>query len=87
MQSQMRAQSIVDELFPPGLPSVLEAGSSLDFLVVSLSQEMIDDYPASDPRWAESLPSSKVPFSCQLFILKYLLILFLHAIIILVHQS
>ena len=49
----------MDDLFPPGMPSVFEAGSSLDLLAIGLSQEMIDDYPASDPRWAESLPSSK----------------------------
>ena len=59
VQSQIRAQTIVDELFPPGMPSVMEPGSSMDMLVARLSQEMIDDYPASDPRWAESLPSSK----------------------------
>ena len=59
VQSQTRAQSIVDELFPPGMPAVSEPGSSLDLLVVGLSQEMLDDFPASDPRWAESLPSGK----------------------------
>ena len=28
---------------------------SLDRMVADLSEEMIDDYPASDPRWAESV--------------------------------
>jgi len=53
----MRAQSIVNELFPPSLPATVEPGSVLDVLVTRLSQEMVDDYPASDPRWAESLPT------------------------------
>ena len=56
LQTQTRAQSIVNELFPPGLPASVERGAVLDALVARLSQEMIDDYPASDPRWAESLP-------------------------------
>ena len=31
--------------------------SGLDLAVVSLSEELVDDYPASDPRWAESIPA------------------------------
>ena len=46
----------MNELFPPGLPASVDTGAVLDALVTHLSQEMIDDYPASDPRWAESLP-------------------------------
>jgi len=38
------------------MPATIEPGAVLDSLVTQLSQEMIDDYPASDPRWAESLP-------------------------------
>ena len=38
-------------------PAEVGPGSLLDTLVTSLSREMVDDYPASDPRWAESLPS------------------------------
>jgi len=57
MQSQTRAQTIVNELFPPGVPASVERGRAvLDGLVTRLSSEMLDDYPASDPRWAESLP-------------------------------
>ena len=33
--------------------------SGLDQAVSILSQELIDDYPASDPRWAESIPAGK----------------------------
>ena len=35
----------------------LEGGSSLDSAVVNVSREIIDDYPASDPRWAEAVPA------------------------------
>jgi hypothetical protein len=34
-----------------------EGVSSLDSAVVNVSQEIIDDYPASDPRWAEAVPA------------------------------
>ena len=37
----------------------LEGVSSLDAAVVNVSQEIIDDYPASDPRWAEAVPTGK----------------------------
>jgi len=56
LQAQTRAQSIVNELFPPGVSASVQPGAILDALVTQLSQEMIDDYPASDPRWADSLP-------------------------------
>ncbi|KAK2188235.1 hypothetical protein NP493_139g03010 [Ridgeia piscesae] len=44
-----QAQLIVDELFPPGV------NSDIDRLVTRLAQDMIDEFPASDPRWAESV--------------------------------
>ena len=37
----------------------LEGASSLDAVVVNVSQEIVDDYPASDPRWAEAIPAGK----------------------------
>ncbi len=36
---------------------------SMDQQVASLSQEMVDDYPASDPRWAESVPQGRGAFT------------------------
>ena len=44
------AQKVVDEMF--GTSNTVDTG--LDQTVVSLSQDLIDDYPASDPRWAEN---------------------------------
>ena len=46
---QSQAQKIVDDLFPPGVDM------DVDGLVTTLAQEMIDEFPASDPRWAESV--------------------------------
>ena len=37
----------------------LEGVSSLDAVVVNVSQEIVDDYPASDPRWAEAVPTGE----------------------------
>ena len=38
----------------------LEGVASLDSAVVNVSRELIDDYPASDPRWAEAVPAGKL---------------------------
>lgn len=43
------AQSICDQVFA--------LGAKLDNAVLMLSQELIDDFPVSDPRWAESIPA------------------------------
>lgn len=37
----------------------LDGVSSLDTAVFNVGQEIIDDYPASDPRWAESVPTGQ----------------------------
>ena len=37
----------------------LDEGPALDAAVTSVSKEIIDDYPASDPRWAEAIPAGK----------------------------
>ena len=31
----------------------------LDNVVLALSKEVIDDFPVSDPRWAESVPAGQ----------------------------
>ena len=67
---QGQAESLVEELFPHGLPPSEEPNSTLDTLVARLSQEMIDDFPASDPRWAESVPHGERPhrFTFTMFV-------------------
>lgn len=47
------AQMMVDELFSH---SDLDSDAELDRAVTQISVDLIDDYPASDPRWAESVP-------------------------------
>lgn len=51
------AQIMTDELFPPD-----EEGCELDDLVTRIDLYLVDDYPASDPRWAESVPDGSVGF-------------------------
>nr|XP_003415271.1 nuclear pore complex protein Nup133 isoform X1 [Loxodonta africana] len=55
------AQMMVDELFSshPDLGS----DSELDRAVTQVSMDLVDDYPASDPRWAESVPEEAPGFS------------------------
>ncbi|XP_041108732.1 nuclear pore complex protein Nup133 [Polyodon spathula] len=55
------AQSMVDEIFPPD--SDLDADAELDRTVIQVSVDLVDDYPSSDPRWAESVPDETVGFS------------------------
>lgn len=47
---------MLSELFSPNQGEVCDV-ERLDSLVVYLSQEMIDDCPSNDPRWAESRTS------------------------------
>ena len=48
-QEAAQAQQIVEQLFPPTL--LPGQDSFLDAALAGLSRELIDDYPASDPRW------------------------------------
>ncbi|KAI8482592.1 hypothetical protein Bbelb_396590 [Branchiostoma belcheri] len=72
VRNEVQAQAIVDELFPPEDALPTEPGSRLDRLVALLSQELIDDYPASDPRWAESVPHDAGSSSSSLILLHQL---------------
>ncbi|XP_041351939.1 nuclear pore complex protein Nup133-like [Gigantopelta aegis] len=60
------AQTAVENLFP-SLCDESEAHTDMDELVVALSVDLIDDYPTSDPRWAESLRQDAA-FSSSLII-------------------
>lgn len=51
----MGAQTVTDELFPPDG----EGGGELDDVVTRIDLDLVDDYPASDPRWAESVPDGE----------------------------
>ncbi|XP_006868653.1 PREDICTED: nuclear pore complex protein Nup133 [Chrysochloris asiatica] len=55
------AQMVVDELF--SACADLESDCELDRAVTQISVDLTDDYPASDPRWAESVPEEAPGFS------------------------
>ncbi|XP_073527636.1 nuclear pore complex protein Nup133 [Phyllobates terribilis] len=55
------AQCMVDSLFSSQTDS--EADNELDQAVTQISVDLVDDYPASDPRWAESVPDEATGLS------------------------
>ncbi|XP_029450044.1 nuclear pore complex protein Nup133 [Rhinatrema bivittatum] len=55
------AQCVVNELFSPNAD--LNPDLELDRAVAKISIDLVDDYPASDPRWAESVPEETAGFS------------------------
>uniref|UniRef100_A0A8B9CLG1 Nuclear pore complex protein Nup133 n=1 Tax=Anser brachyrhynchus TaxID=132585 RepID=A0A8B9CLG1_9AVES len=57
----VNAQSMVVELFPSSAD--LDSDAELDRAVTQISVDLMDDYPASDPRWAESVPEEAAGFS------------------------
>ncbi|KAL1005970.1 hypothetical protein UPYG_G00066290 [Umbra pygmaea] len=55
-------QTMTDELFPPDGDGDGEEGGELDVVVTRINLDLLDDYPASDPRWAESVPDESAGF-------------------------
>lgn len=54
---------MVDELFSSHAD--LDSDSELDKAVAQISVDLVDDYPASDPRWAESVPEGEQGRLCS----------------------
>ncbi|XP_023241378.1 nuclear pore complex protein Nup133-like [Centruroides sculpturatus] len=52
----VKSQEIINNLVMQSSVDFSESTSVLDTAVITMSEEFIDDYPASDPRWAESIP-------------------------------
>lgn len=52
------AQTVTDKLFPADS----EEAAELDAVVTRIDLDLVDDYPASDPRWAESVPDESAGF-------------------------
>ncbi|KAJ8416065.1 hypothetical protein AAFF_G00380870 [Aldrovandia affinis] len=61
------AQTMADELFPPD--TEVETDPELDAAVIQINLDLVNDYPASDPRWAESVPEESAGFSLTSLIL------------------
>uniref|UniRef100_A0A8C3A5V1 Nuclear pore complex protein Nup133 n=1 Tax=Cyclopterus lumpus TaxID=8103 RepID=A0A8C3A5V1_CYCLU len=47
------AQTVTDELFPADGDGDEDEGAELDGMVTRINLDLVDDYPASDPRWAD----------------------------------
>ena len=78
-RNMSQSVSIVADLFPASDAASTAANtvdSSLDRLVANMSQDLIEDFPASDPRWMESAEggssASSVGTSTSLLILHQL---------------
>ena len=69
---QPQAQEIVDELFPATMFATRSQSTELDRLITHLSRDLIDDYPASDPRWAENARGESTSSTSSLIILQQL---------------
>lgn len=67
-----QAQEIIDELFPDISVTAGNQTTDLDKLVLSLSRQVIDEIPTSDPRWAENVRSDSVTSTSSLIILQQL---------------
>ncbi|KAL3875007.1 hypothetical protein ACJMK2_037949 [Sinanodonta woodiana] len=66
------ADELVHELFPMTIVTGKGVSSEIDKLVTKLSLDLIDDYPASDPRWAESKRLDTVQSTTSVIILQQL---------------
>lgn len=53
---QAQSRAIIEDSFPFIPPTSTEVNALLDSSVTSLSLQTIDDFPVTDPRWAESVP-------------------------------
>ncbi|XP_076632615.1 nuclear pore complex protein Nup133 isoform X2 [Colletes latitarsis] len=51
-QNKSQCEEILSQLFPLQEEPVMDIDASLDILVLKVAQDLIDDYPANDPRWS-----------------------------------
>lgn len=52
-QNKAQCQEILSELFPLQEEPVMDIDATLDTLVLTVAKNLIDDYPANDPRWTD----------------------------------
>ncbi|KAL6440868.1 hypothetical protein ACFW04_003354 [Cataglyphis niger] len=50
-QNKMQCNEILSQLFPLQEEPVMDIDATLDTLVLKVAKDLIDDYPANDPRW------------------------------------
>lgn len=63
------------ELFPLQEEPVMDIDASLDTLSIKVAKNLIDDYPANDPRWANRRDLSEFLFYFFFMIIKCLFVL------------
>ncbi|XP_015437320.1 PREDICTED: nuclear pore complex protein Nup133 [Dufourea novaeangliae] len=51
-QNKAQCEEILSQLFPLQEEPIMDIDASLDTLIVKVAQDLIDDYPANDPRWS-----------------------------------
>ena len=51
-QNKSQCEDILLQLFPLQEEPVMDIDASLDTLIVKVAKDLIDDYPANDPRWS-----------------------------------
>lgn len=49
---QAQCDEILSQLFPLQEEPVMDIDAILDTLILKVAKDLIDDYPANDPRWA-----------------------------------
>lgn len=59
-KNQAQCEALVKELFPKKEIPISDVDSPLDVAAVKVSQDLIDDIPARDPRWVDMKTSSKL---------------------------
>nr|CAD7405905.1 unnamed protein product [Timema poppensis] len=68
-----KSEQIVEEVFPMDDEPVIDLDAALDTVVLSVGQDLVNDIPAGDPRWAEQrIPGSSIGSSASLQILHQL---------------
>ncbi|XP_034193341.1 nuclear pore complex protein Nup133 [Osmia lignaria lignaria] len=50
-QNKAQCEEILSQLFPVQEEPVMDIDATLDTLVLKVAKDLIDDYPANDPRW------------------------------------
>lgn len=48
---QAQCEEILSQLFPLQEDPVMDIDATLDTLILKVAKDLIDDYPANDPRW------------------------------------
>lgn len=68
-----QSEAIVNQMFPPEEEPIIDIDAVLDTTVVKVSQDLVNDIPAGDPRWIEMrVPGASIKSSSSLHILHQL---------------